>query len=485
VAVTIGLERSAQTAAQTRRLALWLRLQWVRLWAWSATRDGRQALALLALALLVRLVVAPFHGFFHDLQGYVNWGRIFDHHPLNFYSVASTTDLQQAYKFGYLPNYPPLTIYLYGLLDAVYFAAARLVTPHPSFIVADVPLLAAYARLPILAADLGTVAILYRLARQVRSQRWALLAALSYALAPAVLFDGALWGQTDGLFTLAIVAALLCTLRHRGVWAGVFFAAAVMLKPQPAIFGPLILLYLYRWAGWRVALRSLLAMAVALVVLWLPFLLPPRPEALIFVAMVQHVNLGNPYASVDAFNLWWFAGQPHHNALTPYVGPLSATTFGFLLFLAAALAIVAGVWRDGSPARLFLADALLATSFFTLTSMQHERYLFPAIALFLLAAIYDARHLLYYVVTGITAFTNMALAVVINANAPDGFPADPGIDLSSQWDYLIHHGGWTLPIAALNVWLVGVATLFYLRSLRASRAIAAPLPAPQPVTQQP
>ncbi len=472
ISVDVGAELRAEVESSLSRMRERVRLRLVRLRLWSATADGRQVLALLALALLIRLVISPFHGFFHDLQAYVNWGHIFDHNPLRFYTVASTTNVLESSRFGYLPNYPPLTVYLYGLLDAVYLAVAHLFTPHPSLTLADSPLLAVYARLPILASDLAAVALIYQLARKARSQRWALVAAGSYALAPAVLFDGVLWGQTDGIFTLAVILALLSVLEGRGVRAGVLCAVAFMLKPQPVIFAPLILFYLLRWAGWREALRSLAGMGATAGLLWLPYLVPPHPDIFVFLAMVRHVNLANPYtsvASVDAFNLWWFAGQPHHSATTPYVGPLSATTFGGLLFAITSLAIAVGIWRDATPARLFFAAGLLAAAFFTFTSLQHERYLFPALALFLIAAVYDARHLLFYIVASVTAFANMALAVLINANPPDGFPSDPGLDLNTQWAYLIHHGGWTLPFAALNVWLVAVAVVIYLRSLRAPR----------------
>ncbi len=284
---------------------------------------------------------------------------------------------------------PPLTVYLYGLLDGAYIAVAHLFTPQPTLSVAASPLLAVYMKLPVCAADLALVGIIYTQARRLRSRRWATIAAASYAFSPTVLFDGALWGQSDALSLLAIVVALLYTLRHRGVPAGVLFAAAVLFKPQPFVFGPLILFYLWRWAGGREALRALAAMAGTGLALCLPFLLPPHPEILVFLRTARAVALVRPFATLDGYNVWWFMGDMRTNVARPLVGPLSATVIGWLLFALVALVVAIGLWRDPSGTRLFLGAALLATAFFDVTTLQRDRYLFPALALFLLATIGD------------------------------------------------------------------------------------------------
>jgi hypothetical protein len=145
------------------RARVWMaeRLRW--LVDWSRTSDGNRLLTLLALALGVRLVLAPFHGFFHDLQAYVTWGQLLDHDFFHFYTVAASTNVPT-----YLPNYPPLTVYLYGLLDGAYIAVAHLFTPQPTLSVAASPLLAVYMKLPVCAADLALVGIIYTQARRLR-----------------------------------------------------------------------------------------------------------------------------------------------------------------------------------------------------------------------------------------------------------------------------------------------------------------------------
>jgi hypothetical protein len=62
------------------------------------------------------------------------------------------------------------------------------------------------------------------------------------------------------------------------------------------------------------------------------------------------------------------------------------------------------------------------------------------------------------------------MGVLVNANPPDGFPADPGINLNAQSEYFVHHGLPTLAVAAVNVWLLIVVVFVYLRSLAARPA---------------
>ena len=446
-------------------LALGWKGHFARLRQWRRTRDGKALLALLVGALLVRLALAPFHGFFYDLQAYVTWGRLLDQHFFHFYSVASTTDVVNATRYGYLPNYPPLTVYIYGVMDAAYGLAAHVVGAHPTYNVSLSPALAVYMRLPIIAADLGMIALIYSLARRRWSIRGSLILAASYAFSPATLFDGALWGQTDGIFTLVVVVALLCAYRGRGVWAGILIALAITLKPQPVIFAPLIPLYLLRWSGWRVALRSVGGMLAAGAAVCAPYLLPPHPQILIFVRVARQVALAKPWATLDAMNLWWALGVIRRPGAAPLVGSLSPDVIGVALFGVVFALILLGLWRDRSLERLFLSAAIIASAFFTVTTLQHERYLFPAMALFLLAAIENRRHLVPYILATVVSFFNMAMAVLINANPPDGFPANPGVNLNRAQVYFIHHGLPTLVVAALDIWMLLLVTVLYIRSL--------------------
>jgi hypothetical protein len=132
-----------------------------------------------------------------------------------------------------------------------------------------------------------------------------------------------------------------------------------------------------------------------------------------------------------------------------------------------------GLWRDPTARRLFLAAALLTVAFFMLTTLQRQRYLFPAAGLLLLASVEDWRVRPLYVVSSLTALLNMTLSVIYYASAQFFAPSDPGIDVRGAQALLLQHGEITVLIAATNAWLFVMICIIYLRSLSA-RTLQAP-----------
>jgi Gpi18-like mannosyltransferase len=423
-------------------------------WQWARGKEWRGLIAVLGGALLIRLLLAPYHGFVIDLQDYVTWGLLVDHHFLHIYSLSSGAPVYA------LPNYPPLAMYLYGLMTGLYFGAAQLVGVHASSQVANAPLLSAWIKLPAILADVGAVWVLYRLARSAFSERKALLVTSSYAFSPAIVFDGAFWGETDALPLLPLLLALLFAARRRGIWAGVLFGVAIMLKPQPIIFAPLLLLYLWRWAGWRQAAYAVTALSLVSLICCAPYLLPPRPEML---ALYQNTSIWAQvgHASDGAFNLWWLLGS-ERSAAAAYLGPLSPTSIGYAFFLVIELLALIGVWQDGSQQRLFLGAALVALAFFVVMPLQHERYLYPSLALFLIAGCSQKRNLWVYAVASITAFCNMVIVLVINS--PD-FAVHPGFWQNVVLQHLAVVAFTTIGLALVNIALLLTLLTVYLRAV--------------------
>ncbi len=118
-------------------------------------------MALLGLALLVRLLLAPFFGFYDpDVQDYVNWGRLMNQHPLDLYVLgrSGSADI--------IPVYPPLLLYLCGVQTGTYFGAAHLLGIPATDRVVQAPQLVAWMKMPAILFDVGTVTVLYLLARR-------------------------------------------------------------------------------------------------------------------------------------------------------------------------------------------------------------------------------------------------------------------------------------------------------------------------------
>ena len=159
---------------------------------------------ILGISLALQLLVAPYQGFYGDLQIFLVWGAIFDSHPLLFYSLIPS-------------NYPPLTIYIFGAVDLLYYGIGHLVGFSNAQLAAPLStpfaVLWFMAKLPIIAANLGSSWLIYRLARPATSARFALFATLAYAVAPSMILDGAIWGQTDGVPIFFLLLALSLSRR--------------------------------------------------------------------------------------------------------------------------------------------------------------------------------------------------------------------------------------------------------------------------------
>ncbi len=422
----------------------------------SARRERGLLWCILGASLVIQLLLAPYRGFFGDMQMYLRWAMAFNTHPLMVYSSSSAA-------------YPPLTIYVYAALEQVYRGLGHLLGFSDQRLAVNelqrFSTLWFLAKLPTIGANLGASWLIYRLARLATSARWALLATLAYALAPSLLLDGALWGQTDGAPVFLVLLAIVA-LQRRPLWAGALLGAAVMIKPQPVIFIPILLLYLALTGGWRDAVKASLGVIGAMLVICAPFLLPPRPEIIVFY---HNATLVFPLVSGNAFNLW-FLLNPALLSQTPLIGSLTAVPIGWLLFLPVYGLALALVWRRRSLASLYLALALAAIGFFELTALQHERYLFQALAFLLLAAAYYRPSMVYYALASFTVFTNMLAACAL-----EGYAAAP---IKESWLNPLFPFFWRPPVLIfvtllLNLALLVAMTVSCIAQLRGGATIAA------------
>ena len=378
-----------------------------RLFRWLRSLDGIAYLALLALAFVVRVIIAPKLIISADLLAYSYWGQLFDAHPLTFYSAGGANP-----NWTLIPNYPPVAIYLFGALEKVYFSLGALLGIPLSHDVLAAHMLKLVLKLPGILADLALLSILYVKAIRLMPRWLAWLLSATYALSPGILITVVVWGQTDGIALLLVAVGLLLAARKQDIWCGIVLACAVSFKPQPIVFVPLALIYLIRWSGVRNAVRGAVAFIATTFVIWLPYLLPPNFEVLALKRNFSVVAANEfPTASHSGWNLWYVLGIEAQNASAPFLGPLSITMVGGLLFAVILLIVLVGIWRDGSEGRLWAGAAIVGLAFFVVGTLQYERYLFPALGLFFLAALYNRRYWLIYAVTSLVYMANFGWTI--------------------------------------------------------------------------
>ncbi len=415
--------------------------------------------ALLAAGLILRIAVAvSVTGYDVDVGDFRIWAdRIYSVGPGAFYG-STWCD----YPPGYL-----LVLWVLGFLGHFSGGTSVLLVKMPSIV-----------------CDLAAAALLFRTARKKGlSPDSALMLTALYVFNPMTVVCGAAWGQGDSVMTLLLMITVL--LGISGTWEAALpvYGLAVMMKPQSLMFGPVGLAAL---AGAfipvmkdRDALRILLKrvltglgiMCGGMLLILLPFIIGQGGISWLF-ELYGNTMGSYGYVTVNGCN-WHFlfglnwVGVDETAGLLPVLVclltvllPPALTSLlskgrgreriavpaaaglvlaaGAVLTLAGALTwralgtavILFGIaltaWmylRGRSPSHLPLCGAALLCLLFASGTMMHERYLFPAAILLLLAYLEERDRRVLWVFGLVTAACFLNAGCVLDRNIRIGGPA--------------------------------------------------------------
>ncbi len=458
--------------------------QMVRLRAFLATREGRILAVILLGAVAIRLPLMAFLGYYGDLKTYIGWGDVVNQHFWSMYTsspnAVSAVHGGFSGQFGFRIikiNYPPGTPYLYGVVVFVYNHLLLPVFHESLDALAEQSGMGPFiAKVPMLAADLAAIIVLYRVARKRHTERFALLVAASYAFSPAVLYNGAIWGQTDALVALPVLVALFALISERYALAGTSLAIAVLLKPQPVIFVPLVLLYICRWGSREQLAKFAGAGLLTALVAALP-ILAPHFQLLDMLGNMQAQSFNdNVKLSSDAFNFWWLIGYGQQPIGSTILGAKSGRV-GDLLFAAVTLLCGVQIWRHSAPISLFLGLAVQLFGFFMFMGSQHERYLFLFIPLVLASLIVAKQEDWTHLVALYAASTALCLSNMFVGVGGGSFGSDqpiPFVSLEPLSRYLTSNFAWLSTVIALLQLATFAYALGVYLSQRQPRQVAVP-----------
>ena len=128
-----------------------------------------------------------------------------------------------------------------------------------------------------------------------------------YAFNPAVIYNAAVWGQFDAVYTFFLVLSLMLALKSKPIPSAVIFAIGLLTKPQGIALLPLIVLLIYKKNGWKQLLYSVVAFTSTVFLVVLPFEGIGNP----ITFLIKNYSTGYLYynvTSVNAFNLWGLFG---------------------------------------------------------------------------------------------------------------------------------------------------------------------------------
>ena len=387
---------------------------------------------LLLVALAVRLLLFPLQGLQGDIDTFISWFNAAANHGIRpFYSVVGTCD------------YPPFNVYIFWIGGSIANALA-------AFGVSAVNVVKLIPNL----FDLATAALIFIFVRKQLSFKQALIATTLYAFNPAVVFNSAVWGQFDAIYTFFLILSLMLALKSKPKSSAAVFAVAVLTKPQGIALLPLVAYLIYRKSGSRNLMFSAAVFAATIFVVILPF---EWSNPVTFLSNTYFTAYGHyQVTSVNAFNFWGLFGL--------WAPDTGVYLLGWVLFGASACLTIFVLHKRFGVSGDWLAmysAFMLFFAFFMLPTRIHERYLFPAISVLSLT-FFTVKYsrLLYVVLTG-TLFVNEAY-ILLTSNAA----ANAGLNNPNLTGDPV-----TLTVSAVNLIIFFFATILLLAQLKGKGVI--------------
>jgi Gpi18-like mannosyltransferase len=323
-----------------------------------AGRDAWILPAIIMLAITFVKFAALFHftGFYWDI-----WAKT------NRALLAAALGPSKIYDPG-LPvdYYPPGSLYLLWLSGW----ASRLIEPTANGfrVIVETP--------PVIADFFIGLTIYFAAWRDGRGFR-ALIIMMLFALNPALIFDTVVWGQSDSVVALPMIAAaiLILSSRYRLGWS--VAAIAILAKPQAIALAPPLALWTLFNAGLTECVWCAGAFLGTVVIGVLPYQIGHPWNWIVNV----YQDLGTRFseASVGAFNFMGLIGGMGTPDTDKIFAGISYSAFGLSLVCAVYLIVSYLIWRARSASAAMLAIFVAQFGFFMFAPRMHERYLYYSV----------------------------------------------------------------------------------------------------------
>lgn len=337
---------------------------------------------------MIRVLLFPLPGAKGDLSTYAAWFNAASEHGIRvFYNVVWS-------------DYPPFNVFLFWTFGSI----AKLLLLSGESLVYLIKLIPSLF-------DTATVFLIFIFVRKRFDFKASLVTAALYAFNPAVIFDSAIWGQFDAIYTFFLLLSLMLLLASKPKLSAVAFTLGLLTKPQSIALAPLIIFLIFKEHGWRKLFTSLLAAVATIFVVILPF---EWSNPVTFLSNIYFGAYGGyAYTTVNAFNIWALGGIWIPD--TPIF-----FTAGWVMFgtLTAYILYVLHKRLDRSRELLILFSAfMLFFGFFMLPTRIHERYLFPALSVLALMLPFSKKIRPIYAALTLTCLVNQAYVLqFLNSN---------------------------------------------------------------------
>ena len=311
----------------------------------------------LLTGLLLRVLFSPIQGFKFDVDTWFAWAqRLNDLGFSNFYSDKVWT--------GYPPGFLYI-LYILGLIKDLFKVNDFLFYISLKF--------------PSIIGELAIGAFAYKLIPE-KHKPWKKLALLFIVLNPAFIFNSAIFGQFDGLFTLFLILSVYYLSQKKLILSAALWSFSFLLKPQAILLCPVFLLFFLKNFSKNNIVNFLIPFVSVIFLGFLPFF--PTNPIKGPVDIVFNLFGFYPYNSIFAYNIWGILGfwvldnKSWLNITYQY--------WSYLLYILFWIIITIFYYRN--KISLISLSTLAALSFFFLLTRMHERYLFPSLVFIIILA---------------------------------------------------------------------------------------------------
>ncbi len=340
-------------------------------------REILAVLVILAVGLFIRLLFMPAEGHSTDIGTFESWTLSLVKYGIHdFYAHAGFVD------------YPPGYMLILAGFGAIYGQLAHFNLPFD--------LLKFTIKAPAVCADLGLAYLSFLIVRRTWSANAGLWAMAIVVFNPAVWFVSAYWGQADSVTAVFLVWSVYFMITKRFELAWLTFGFAVLIKPQPIVAAPVLLIWQLRSGArwWRLLFIPVIGFIVAYG--GTALFAPTTDPVSVLSWLYDRYHTGTalyPYNSCNAFNLYstrldfW---QPDSKLIPdlPYFPGWPQWAWGVTIVAAFIFAVSLRAWRTlGSDyderereSSFYTALFLSLLGLFMFATRMHERYMFSALA---------------------------------------------------------------------------------------------------------
>jgi Gpi18-like mannosyltransferase len=249
--------------------------------------QGREVLLIFALALFVRILIAPWTE--QRFDNYVNrlWGSLiygYNNYPFEpNMPVGFPLILRYAFPpiwllivlsvfpvwlriSGYIFPVNPESLWIHGINSGNIFESYR------SFVPQALPLLDFLFKLPNILADIGIGYLLYKFAKDTKYEKAVLFL---WLFNPYTIHISTVWGLFDPLCTFFALGSVYLLWKNRQTLSAIFLSLGVATKMYPLFFFIPILIYVYKKQGLQKSSKYFIIFLLASLIILSSFLLFP------------------------------------------------------------------------------------------------------------------------------------------------------------------------------------------------------------------